>query len=46
MSDKQCAHRPSALVRGRYWYDFELEKDEKRQFTATKPDGRDKRLRR
>jgi len=38
--DSSVLTRVGALVRGRYWYDFEL-KDEKRQFTPLSSDGRD-----
>lgn len=38
--DSSVLTRVGALVRGRYWYDFEL-KDEKRQFSPLSSDGRD-----
>ena len=38
--DSSVLTRVGALVRGRYWYDFEL-KDENRQFAPLSSDGRD-----
>jgi len=38
--DSSVLTRVGALVRGRYWYDFEL-KDENRRFTPLSPDGSD-----
>jgi hypothetical protein len=38
--DNSVLTRVGALVRGRYWYDFEL-KDENRQFASLSPDGKD-----
>jgi len=38
--DSSVLTRVGALVRGRYWYDFEL-KDENRQFTPLSSDGSD-----
>jgi hypothetical protein len=38
--DSSMLTRVGALVRGRYWYDFEL-KDENRQFASLSPDGKD-----
>ena len=39
-ADSSVLTRVGALVRGRYWYDFEL-KDENRQFTPLSSDGSD-----
>jgi len=38
--DSDTLTRAGALVRGRYWYDFEL-KDENRRFTELSEDGKD-----
>lgn len=38
--DSNVLTRVGGLVRGRYWYDFEL-KDESRRFTPLSPDGMD-----